>query len=345
MKYPESIDEVTVKHLQYPFTPEEFVKQIAPDKIQSPVIRPLYESMLEKSLEKEEALKDSQGWIFNIFSWLKSNWFERIWLRRVIVSVFILCVLVAAVVFAVKAVNPDWWVAIRDCVPWWFSVVIIIFYTIIGIPVVLLFILFKISKQFARFSVPEYTFSEIRAQYAEKNLDVIISSRRGPRRLALVIYEDYDQFGDQARSASEGTQLMGKIKLIEDTASLGYNLDGLFMNDKIRKDIFKEKPHYWALVAFWAFHEIIPREGDSWSRKKYYEDFAKVCFATHLYEYVKTHLGIESQTNHDFIDIYSNENGGFSIDKVEQLFTEIRSESQIATPIRKILSEINKKAS
>ena len=81
MKYPESIDEVTVKHLQYPFTPEEFVKQIAPDKIQSPVIRPLYVSMLEKGLEKEGALKDSQGWIFTTLLWLKNIMWDTKWLR------------------------------------------------------------------------------------------------------------------------------------------------------------------------------------------------------------------------------------------------------------------------
>ena len=343
MKYPESIDEVTVKHLQYPFTPEEFVKQIAPDKIQSPVIRPLYVSMLEKGLEKEGALKDSQGWIFTTLSRLKNIMWDTKWLRWTFICVFFIIGLPAVVIFAVPFVEPDW--DLRKFLPNSVKVIAIILVTIIGPLVVLLPVLSWISKLFAKSSVPKYTFSEIRAQYAEKNLDVILSSRRGPHRLALVIYEDFDQFGDQARSASEGTQLMGKIKMIEDTDSLGYNLDVLFMNDKIRKDIFKEKHHYWALVAFWAFHEIIPGEGADWSRKKYYEDFAKVCFATHLYEYVKTHLGIESQTNHDFIDIYSNENGEFSTDKVEQLFAEIRSESQIANPIRKILSEINKKAS
>ena len=43
----------------------------------------------------------------------------------------------------------------------------------------------------------------LEAKYAEKNLDVIISSRRGPVKLAKIIYEDYDEFGDQERSSSE----------------------------------------------------------------------------------------------------------------------------------------------
>ena len=42
-----------IEDLQYPFTPKEFVQQIAPDKIQSFFIQPLYQEMLLNRCEGE----------------------------------------------------------------------------------------------------------------------------------------------------------------------------------------------------------------------------------------------------------------------------------------------------
>tara|TARA_B110000008_G_C16959058_1_gene559391 strand:+ start:1548 stop:2555 length:1008 start_codon:yes stop_codon:yes gene_type:complete len=333
MKYPESIDEVTVKHLQYPFTPEEFVKQIAPDKIQSYFIQPLYQEMLLNRCEKGVAFSHTQKDVVKFIIWCIQSKFIKL--------VAGLLIFGASTAYTINL----FYDIPLESFPFWLKFVLAVLTSISG-AIMIIFSLGKtIFPYLNKLWHAEFIYSEIRAKYVEKNLDVIISSRRGPVKLAKIIYEDYDEFGDQERNSSEGVQLMNKIKLIEGDDSLGYNVEVLFLNDRIRAKLFDGDYHHWALVAFWAFHEIIPGGGDSWSRKKYYEDFAKVCFATHLYEYVKTHLGIESQTNHDFIETYSNENGEFSPDKVEQLFAEIRSESQIATPIRKILSEINKKAS
>ena len=336
-----SIDDVKIEDLQYPFTPKEFVQQIAPDKIQSFFIQPLYQEMLLNRCEKGEAFSHTQKNAVKFIIWcIQSR------LIKLVAGLLILGVSTA------YAINMFYDISL-DKFPSWLKLVLAVLTSISG-AIVIIFSLGKfIFPYLTKLWHAEFTYSQIRAKYAEKNLDVIISSRRGPVKLAKIIYEDYDEFGDQERSSSEGVQLMNKIKMIEDDDSLGYNVEVLFLNDRIRRKLFDGDYHYWALVGFWAFHGIIPNDKADWSRKKHYEAFAKRFFARKYIYYIKGDLSKELKkkndgkvpsTIHDVLEEYLDADGDFRDDKVEQLFEEIRYEGQKKNSVQKTLILIHKMA-
>ena len=336
-----SIDDVKIEDLQYPFTPKEFVQQIAPDKIQSFFIQPLYQEMLLNRCEKGEAFSHTQKNAVKFIIWcIQSR------LIKLVAGLLILGVSTA------YAINMFYDISL-DKFPSWLKLVLAVLTSISG-AIVIIFSLGKfIFPYLTKLWHAEFTYSQIRAKYAEKNLDVIISSRRGPVKLAKIIYEDYDEFGDQERSSSEGVQLMNKIKMIEDDDSLGYNVEVLFLNDRIRRKLFDGDYHYWALVGFWAFHGIIPNDKADWSRKKHYEAFAKRFFARKYIYYIKGDLSKELKkkndgkvpsTIHDVLEEYLDADGDFRDDKVEQLFEEIRYEGQKENSVQKTLTLIHKLA-
>ena len=78
-----------------------------------------------------------------------------------------------------------------------------LFFAILS-PVALLLTLFvwfgrNTKSLFTRLWKAEYTLSKLRAEYAEKNLDVLITPTRGPQQLGIIIYEGFDYFRSDSK--------------------------------------------------------------------------------------------------------------------------------------------------
>jgi hypothetical protein len=132
--------------------------------------------------------------------------------------------------------------------------------------------------------------SELIAQYAEKNLGVLLNPMR-PAAMQKIILEEYPRYGDQKRSAQQGIEFQAYItRATEDHITFPNDLQEIFSNKAYFEIATKQhniqlKHFEWCLVGMWAFGEMIPNEGSDWKEKTAYIQFAELTFAQCIYSY------------------------------------------------------------
>ena len=168
-----SIDDVKIEDLQYPFTPKEFVQQIAPDGIQKFYIQPLYITMIKEGLQKFDALKHNHtfkpkpdGILAKFIHHVK---------KKTSISIILICFYALIVYVMFQVISGEWTqsnlIESFSDLHWGFH----LFFAILS-PVALLLTLFvwfgrNTKSLFTRLWKAEYTLSKL-AQNTQKRISM-----------------------------------------------------------------------------------------------------------------------------------------------------------------------------
>ena len=187
--------------------------------------------------------------------------------------------------------------------------------------------------------------SELMAQYAEKNLDVLLSPMR-PAGMQKIILENYPRYGDQKRSAAQGVEFQAYItRASEDHITFPNDLQEIFSQkssfEKIRTYHEPHLSHFdWCLVGMWAFGEVKPNEGSDWEEKLDYIQFAKLTFAQCIHSYA-SESGITPARLENFKEDFPDIDCLHDDYKIEQFI--IDSVSDKNTNVEQVLEKLTEK--
>ena len=187
--------------------------------------------------------------------------------------------------------------------------------------------------------------SELMAQYAEKNLDVLLSPMR-PAGMQKIILENYPRYGDQKRSAAQGVEFQAYIRgAKEDKITFPNDLQEIFSQkssfEKIRRYHDPHLSHFdWCLVGMWAFGEVKPNEGSDWGEKLDYIQFARLTFAQCIYNYA-SESGITPARLEKFKEDFPDIDCLHDDDKREQFIIDSISDKN--TNVEQVLEKLTEK--
>ena len=363
---PQSDEEysVSIEDLCQPFTTEEFVKQKYPNKLQSVIIRHVATRMIVKKETFIHALKGFAkerksdfprmvrvlSWLYNIklFSWiafllvifviffytpeLVTHNFDYIMERKIVMQIE-----------SFWSDNFDGTLIDKFATP---VLPAVYGFVKLLIQILTLCVLFIPSFRDLIFSAIriEETPSELQAQYAEKNLDVLLSPMR-PAGMQKIILENYPGYGDQKRSAAQGVEFQAYIQSAEkDHIAFPKNLHEIFSQkpsfEKIRT---YSRPHLshldWCLVGMWAFGEVKPNEGSDWGEKTDYIQFARLTFAQCIYSYA-SESGITPARLENFKEDFPDIDCLHDSHKRDQFINDSISNNLKATNVGKVLATL-----
>lgn len=357
-----NLQSVSIEDLCQPFTTEEFVKQKYPNKLQSVIIRHVATRMVVKKETFIHALKGFAkerksdfprvvrvlSWLYNIklFSWVA-------FLLLIFVIFFYTPELVAhnldyimerKIVMQIQSCwsdNFDGTLIDKFATP---VLPAVYGFAKLLIQILTLCVLFIPSFRDLIFSAIriEETPSELQAQYAEKNLDVLLSPMR-PAGMQTIILENFPNYPDQQRSAAQGIEFQAYITRATDIqASFPNNLEHIFSNEKhfekVKKHLPGELEHYqWCLIGMWAFGEVKPNEGSDWGEKLDYIQFAKSTFAQCIYSYA-SESGITPARLESFKEDFPDIDCLHDNDKREQFISDTISDEN--TDVLRVLQNL-----
>ena len=364
-----NLQSVSIEDLCQPFTTEEFVKQKYPNKLQSVIIRHVATRMVVKKETFIHALKG--------FAKERKSDFPRVvrvlsWLYNIKLFSWVAFLLVIFVIFfytpELVAHNLDYIMErkivmqIQSCWSDNFDGTLIdkfatpVLPAVYGfakllIQILTLCVLFIPSFRDLIFSAIriEETPSELQAQYAEKNLDVLLSPMR-PAGMQKIILENYPRYGDQKRSAAQGVEFQAYIRgAKEDEITFPNDLQEIFSQkssfEKIRRYHDPHLSHFdWCLVGMWAFGEVKPNEGSDWAEKIDYIQFAERTFAQCIYRFAiesgnQREGGLTSARLENFKKDFPDLDCLYDDDKREQFIRDSLSDKN--TQVVQVLEELN----
>jgi len=303
------VQSVSIEDLRHPFTTKEFVDQKYSNDLQKYITRPVATRMIDKRETFIVALKE--------FAKEKKTNYQTLvkmvtWVYRKYIFILV-SGLIFFYVYNLVAQNREFiiqWDLIESLRSSWslfketeflgFTVGMIVepilpaiwgFGTLFAKVFTILFLLIPSFRSFFIDAIRiEDDRSELIAQYAEKNLDVLLNPMR-PAAMQKIILEEYPCYGDQKRSAQQGIEFQAYItRATEDHITFPNDLQEIFSNKAYFEIATKQhniqlKHFEWCLVGMWAFGEMIPNEGSDWKEKTAYIQFAKLTFAQCIYSY------------------------------------------------------------
>jgi hypothetical protein len=303
------VQSVSIEDLRHPFTTKEFVDQKYSNDLQKYITRPVATRMIDKRETFIVALKE--------FAKEKKTNYQTLvkmvtWVYRKYIFILV-SGLIFFYVYNLVAQNREFiiqWDLIESLRSSWslfketeflgFTVGMIVepilpaiwgFGTLFAKVFTILFLLIPSFRSYFIDAIRiEDDRSELIAQYAEKNLDVLLNPMR-PAAMQKIILEEYPCYGDQKRSAQQGIEFQAYItRATEDHITFPNDLQEIFSNKAYFEIATKQhniqlKHFEWCLVGMWAFGEMIPNEGSDWKEKTAYIQFAKLTFAQCIYSY------------------------------------------------------------
>jgi hypothetical protein len=303
------VQSVSIEDLRHPFTTKEFVDQKYSNDLQKYITRPVATRMIDKRETFIVALKE--------FAKEKKTNYQTLvkmvtWVHRKYIFILV-SGLIFFYVYNLVAQNLEFiiqWDLIESLRSSWslfketeflgFTVGMIVepilpaiwgFGTLFAKVFTILFLLIPSFRSFFIDAIRiEEDRSELIAQYAEKNLDVLLSPMR-PAAMQKIILEKYPRYGDQKRSAEQGIEFQAYItRAKDDKMTFPNDLQDIFSQkeyfEKITKHHKTDLCHFdWCLIGMWAFGDMNPTDGSDWKEKTAYVQFAKLTFAQCIYSY------------------------------------------------------------
>lgn len=301
-----SLHQVQIEDLCYPFTKDEFVKQKYPSFFQKWVTRPVAIRMIDKGETFVKALqafgREKKNYLIDV-SPVISRLYNRKFRFFAMICGFFLVFLHTAITYnwdrlmqskivdliqsvwavftgtVIEYIGVPFFLAIWICVKYFFQIFLVLF-------------IFNPSFQnlvMGAIRIKEHP-SELKAQYAEKNLDVLLSPMR-PAGMQSIILENYPNYSDQKRSAGQGVEFQGYIEGAKtDKRNFPNELEEVFSNEACFEASIKhhslQLTHFdWCLVGMWAFGKVVPNDGSDWGPKNHYKQFAELTFAQCIHSY------------------------------------------------------------
>lgn len=185
-----------------------------------------------------------------------------------------------------------------------------------------------------------YQRSELRARFAEKNLDILIHPTR-PYNMQLILVEKYPGFGDQERNSQQMIEFQNDINRAQnDEATFGNDLLHELFNKEAHQALRRDLKHYeWCLVGLWAFSDIEPNDDADWEEKPDCKRFAQAQFSQAFYDYISNNEVGTKTTRDAFLEEYGKD-GSFEANKSEELCKALLSSEQRSDGL-KLLEELN----
>jgi hypothetical protein len=342
-----SLHQVEIEDLCYPFTKDEFVKQTYPSFFQKWVTRPVAIRMIDKGETFVKALqafgREKKNHFINVSPVISRLYSRKSWFFGIILG-FFLVFLYTAITYnwdqlmqskivdsiqsvwadevtgtLIEALGVPLFLAIWICVKYLFQIFLVLF-------------IFNPSFQnlvMGAIRIKEHP-SELKAQYAEKNLDVLLSPMR-PAGMQTIILENYPNYGDQIRSAVQGVEFQAYIDRAQKRKSkFPHNLEEIFSNkacfEAATKHHSLQLTHFdWCLVGMWTYGEVIPNDGSDWEPKNDYKRFAEVTFAQCIHSYA-SESGITPSRLEDFYEDYPDLDCFYDYDKRKKFIADTFSE-------------------
>ena len=358
-----NIHSVSIEDLCQPFTTEEFVKQKYPNKLQSVIIHHVASRMIVKKETFIHALKgfakerkSAFPRMVRVLSWLYNiKLYQWILFLLVIFVIFfyipelvthnIDCIMEREIVMQIESFwsdNFDGTLIDKFATP---VLPAVYGFVKLLIQILTLCVLFIPSFRDLIFSAIriEETPSELQAQYAEKNLDVLLSPMR-PAGMQKIILENYPRYGDQKRSAAQGVEFQAYIQSAEkDHIAFPKDLHEIFSQKPSFEKIRNSRPHLshldWCLVGMWAFGEVKPNKGSDWGEKTNYIQFARLTFAQCIYSYA-SESGITPARLENFKEDFPDIDCLHDYHKREQFISDSISNNPKATNVGKVLATL-----
>ena len=202
----------------------------------------------------------------------------------------------------------------------------------------------SVSKFFSRAVVIEHERSALRAKFAEKNLDILISPLR-PHDIQQVLLENYPGYGDQIRSSAQMREFQGDLESSRNNAKKwDNNVELLFTKSNF--DLFMEKSgekllhRDWCLIGIWVFGDVTPTQYSDWKQKTDLEKKAREIFCNVMYKVVSGEDGKGNADRQDFKEKYGVGQGNFDNSKAGNFVEKLLDSDFKLNICRTVINEI-----